>query len=933
MPLPLGLRLGPYEIQGPLGSGGMGEVYRAKDTKLNREVALKVLPAAFTLDPDRLARFRREAQVLASLNHPNIGAIYGFEESNGTQALVLELVEGPTLADRIAPGPLPLDEALPVAKQIAEALEAAHEQGIIHRDLKPANIKLRPDGTVKVLDFGLAKLAVVDGTGKGGEPRAVAALTQSPTITSPALISSAGVIVGTAAYMSPEQAKGREADKRSDVWAFGAVLFEMLTGTRAFGGEDISDTLASILKSDPDWALLPTEVPQAMRTLVQRCLVKDRRRRISDISTAIFLLSELDNLGASQVPVAVHDGPRWRRWLPATVAAALSAIMVGAVVWALRPIPSPPVVARFSFSLPAGQAFSGATQQLVAISPDGTRLAYVANSRIYLRPIGEPEPREIQGTETEGGLVNPMFAPDGQSIAYFEVRSLALKRVPITGGTAATIASKVGLPCGATWGPDDILIGLSPGRPVSGLASGGQGGIWRVPSGGAAPELIVGSSADEVACGPQMLPDGDTLLFTLAKVSGDNRWDEAQIVAYSLADGSRRVLIKGGSDARYLPTGHLLYAVAGTLYAVPFDAGRLAITGAAVPAVVGVGRSRLGQPSSATHLAVSETGTLVYVPGSVTPSTMFGLVLGDGASDPIPLKVPPAAYTHPRVSPNGRVLAVGRSEGRDTDIWTYDLAGKTELRRVTWGGKNRFPVWSSDSRRTTFQSGREGDQAIWWQPVNGGGAERLTKPSQGEEHVPESWSPDGRYLLFTVAKGSTWPPKQGPCSCALWVLMLEGRKTEPLGEASSGNINLLSATFSPDGRWIAYSVTRGEASSPDRGVFVEPFPTTGEKHQAPRTKGRDYHSVWAPYGARLFYVPQAIGSIVSVPVTTRPVFAFGTPVELTRAPRPGLPAWEPRGYDVLPDGRFVSVSIPPGPAEVRVVLNWIEELKRLVATK
>ncbi len=655
----------------------MGEVYRAKDTKLNRDVALKVLREVFTLDPDRLARFKREAQVLASLNHPNIAAIYGFEESNGTQALVLELVEGPTLADRIAQGPLPLDEALPVAKQIAEALEAAHEQGIIHRDLKPANIKLRPDGTVKVLDFGLAKLAVVDGTGKGGEPRAVAALTQSPTITSPALISSAGVIVGTAAYMAPEQAKGREADKRSDVWAFGAVLFEMLTGTRAFGGEDISDTLASVLKSDPDWTLLPTEVPQAMRTLVQRCLVKDRRQRISDMSVAIFLLSELDNLAASQVPVAVHDGPRWRWWLPATVAAALSAIIVGAVVWALRPIPSPPAVAHFSFSLPEGQAFSGATRQLVAISPDGTRLAYEANSRIYLRPIGEPEPREIQGTETEGGVHNPMFAPDGQSIAYFELRSGALKRVPITGGTAATIASNVGLPCGATWGRDDILIGLSPGLG-SGDTSGRQGGIWRVPSGGAAPELIVGSGADEVACGPQMLPGGDTLLFTLAKVGEDNQWDEAQIVAYSLADGSRQVLIKGGSDARYLPTGHLLYAVAGTMYAVPFDAGRLVITGAAVPAVVGVGRSRLGQPTSATHLAVSETGTLVYVPGSATTSTtMFGLVLGDGASDPIPLKVPPAAYTYPRVSPDGRVLAVGRSEGRDTDIWMYDLAGKS----------------------------------------------------------------------------------------------------------------------------------------------------------------------------------------------------------------------------------------------------------------
>jgi serine/threonine protein kinase/Tol biopolymer transport system component len=914
MAVTVGTQLGAYEITALLGKGGMGEVYRARDLRLKREVAVKILPEEFSRDADRVSRFQREAEVLASLSHPNIGGIHSLEEANGSRYLVLELVEGETLADRVAHGPIPAEEALDIARSIGEALEAAHEKGIIHRDLKPANVKITPEGRVKVLDFGLAK--VFENT------PASAALSNTPTLSVAA--TQQGIILGTAAYMSPEQAKGKPADKRSDLWAFGCVLYEMLTGKGAFRGEDVSETLASVLKSEPDWTLLPHDVPQALRTLIHRCLAKDRRQRISEIATATFILSELNNLGASPPSMAVSAAPpsRWQRARPAAATAALAAIIIGTGMWALRPGPSPRVVAQFSFSLPKGQAFTGATRQLVATSPDGTRLAYVADSRIYLRSIGDLEPRAIPGTETAGGLISPTFAPDGESIAYVEVRSYTLKRIPISGGAASTMAGQVGLPCGASWGPEGVLIGSTVP---------GQRGILRVSSGGGVPELIIGAGADEQACGPQMLPGGNTVLFTLAKVTEENPWDQAQIVAQSLADGSRRVLIKGGSDARYLPTGHLLYAVAGTMYAVPFDTRRLTVTGTAVPAIVGVRRSSPGQTTSDTHLAVSVTGTLVYVPGPATTSAaLFVLVLGDGRGDPVPLKVPPAAYVHPRVSPDGRVLAVGRNDGQNTDIWMYDLSGKTELRRLTFGGNNRFPVWSSDSRRITFQSGREGDQAIWWQTVDGGSAERLTKPADGEEHVPESWSPDGRHLLFYVAKSSGQrPARQG--SYSLWVLTLEGRKTEPFGSGTSYEYG--GAAFSPDGRWVAYSLSVGRADSPNRGVFVEPFPVTGEKHQAPRTEGRDYHPVWAPDGKSLFYVPEGPTSTVSVPFTTQPAVAFGKPIEMTRMPRPGLQAWQPRGYDVLPDGRFISVSIDPGAAEVHVVLNWFRELQERVPVK
>jgi eukaryotic-like serine/threonine-protein kinase len=927
MALESGARLGVYEIGASIGAGGMGEVYRARDTRLQRDVALKILPEAFGSDPDRLARFEREAQVLASLNHPHIAAIYGLEDlrldsssdirSGGSsdppiRALVLELVEGETLADRIASGPVPLDEAVPLAQQIADALEAAHEQGIVHRDLKPANIKVRPDGTVKVLDFGLAKAMAP-----------VAAMSPSvsvsPTITTPAM-TQMGTILGTAAYMSPEQAKGREADKRSDVWAFGAVLYEMLTGRRAFDGEDMADTMASVLKSDPDWGLLPSDVPPAIRTLIRRCLTKDRRQRVADISAAKFILSELTHINETQVrtippaPV-VMPRSRWQTLWPAVAAATLTALVVGAGAWALRPSPAAPAVGQFAFTLPEGQVFTGVGRQVVAISPDGTNVVYAANSRLYVRSMGDMEPHEIAGTAVTTNLLTPIFAPDGQSLAFFtQDGATSLKRIPIGGGTASTLATITG-PFGASWGAQGILIGQGPD------------GIVRVPANGGTPERVVTVAADERAHGPQMLPDGRTVLFTLAKGTGDDRWDKAAVVAQSLTDGKRRVLIEGGSDGRYLPSGHLVYAVAGTVFAVSFDPNSLTINGTPVPAVVGVRRAA-GSATGSAHLAVSATGTLAYLPGPANISSgTRRLLLGDGKTDAVTLRIPPGAYAHPRVAPNGKAVAVGRIDGQQSDIWTYDLSSATEIRRLTFDRNSRHPVWSSDSRRVTFQSTRGSERGIFWQLADGtGAAEPLTTAGSGEEHIPQAWSRDGTRLLFSVGKDST---------NELWVFTLAGKKTEPFGHVQS--TESLSAGFSPDGRWVVYASTdrQGGLISPNRGVFVEPFPATGEKHQVPKTL-IDFHPVWAPDGKSIFFVPGAVQPTMAVSIVTHPSVAFGKPIELSRAPRPGLLSTDVRGYDVLPDGRFISVSPASGEVtgsgfkpEVRVVLNWFEELKRL----
>jgi eukaryotic-like serine/threonine-protein kinase len=919
MQLTAGARLGPYVILDAIGAGGMGEVYRARDAKLNRDVALKILPEAFTLDGDRVARFRREAQLLASLNHPNIAAIYGFEDSGDTHALVLELVEGPTLADRIANGPIPLDEALSIAKQIAEALEAAHEQGIVHRDLKPANIKLRDDGTVKVLDFGLAK--AMEST-----PVSVGA-TMSPTISIHA--TQAGIILGTAAYMSPEQAVGKPVDKRSDLWAFGVVLLEMLTGRRAFEGETVSDVLASVLKDAPDWSALPATTPVAIRTLLRRCLEKDRKQRLPDAAMIRLEVADAREEAASGArPGGVGTTPSTSlvagrgRMLTSAI---LGAVIVGAAAWVLRPVPAAPVVARFSFQPPEGQDLRVSARTTVGVSPDGMQLAYVARSqgtgRIFVRSIGELSFHAVPGAEGSSvlGPIYPTFAPDGQSIAFFRPGgpSWELSNVPIGGGTPRRIATS-GEPQGLYWGQDGIVYADAQG-------------LYRVSASGGAPQRIVMADGVERMLGPQMLPDGNTVLFTIKRTA--DLTGEGQVVAQALAGGARRVLVEEGSDGRYLPSGHVIYSLSGAVFALPVDPRTLTRRGEAVPVIVGVRRgSYVPGPRAEAQLAVSATGTLIYMPGPATAQTwgLSNLVLGGDASDPVPLGVKPAAYEQPRVSPDGRMVAVGRDDGPSSDIWLYDLSGKSEMRRLTFGGKSRFPVWSADSRQVTFQSALDGDAAIFRQLADGGRPERLTKPAEGEAHVPEAWSHDGAHLLFSIVKGSTR---------SLWFLTLRDRTIERFGNVESSAP--LSASFSLDNRWVVYAVESSGQSllSQDRGVFVEPFPPTGEKHQAPKT-AIDYHPVWAPDGSSIFYASAATQPLVSVPVSVGASITFGASKIHARAPRPTLTTSAVREYDVLRDGRILSLSptaadgtSETSTSEIRVVLNWFTELKQRAPAK
>ena len=906
MALAPGARLGPYEIRSALGAGGMGEVYRATDTTLARDVAIKTLPDGFAHDPERVARFKREAQVLASLNHPHIAAIYGLEQVNGGHVLVLELVEGDTLAQRLATGPVPINEALRLARQVADALQAAHEKGIVHRDLKPANIALTHAAQVKVLDFGLARVI---------EPEPLADTSASPTFSRAA--TQAGMILGTAAYMSPEQAKGRIADKRSDVWAFGAVLYELLTGRRAFDGDDVSDILAAVLKSEPDWTALPPNVPESIRTLVMRCLEKDRARRVADIAAALFVIDEQNALGPSgTIAARPSRTPRWKRALTATAAVVLGAVVASVAWWSVTPATPLQAVTRFTLALGAGQQFTNPGRQVLAISPDGTRVVYVANRRLYLRLMSEPEARPIVGSENETGVAHPVFSPDGQSVAFFSVADRTLKRLAVSGGAVVTIC-QADSPFGMSWGPDGIVFGQGPK------------GIMRVSPSGGAPEVLVSLNAGELAHGPQMLPGGQAVLFTLATSASTDRWDMAQIVVQSLPSGERKTLIDGGSDARYLPTGHLVYALGGTLFAVPLDVGRLEVTGGPTPVVEGVRRADYA--TGTAQFSASASGSLIFAPG---PAGVSGssrvFVVADRTGSADPLNLPPGAYVHPRVSPDGTHIAYGTDDAKEANIWIYELSGVVAPRRITFSGKNRYPVWSGDGQRVAFQSDRDGDLGIVWQRADGAGqAERLTRSEPGASHVPVSWSRDGKHLLFTIAQGPT---------VGLWTLALDDRKATAFGDVRSRS--RIAAMFSPDGRWVAYDASSEGNTRTTGGVFVQPFPATGARYQIPRLEF-DYHPLWSADGRHLFYIPAA-GRFAAVSVQMQPTFAFGNPVESqATAFTQGIRFSDVRNYDITPAGTFVAlvdprerdVSATSAAPEIQVVLNWFEELKQRVPVK
>jgi serine/threonine protein kinase/Tol biopolymer transport system component len=883
MSLSVGDKVGHYEILAPIGAGGMGEVYRARDTKLKRDVALKVLPDSFASHPERMARFQREVEVLASLNHPNIAQIYGVEE----RALVMELVEGATLK-----GPVAVETALQYARQIADALEAAHDKGIVHRDLKPANIMTTAAGVVKVLDFGLAKAA--DESATSGNPANSPTLTMSPT--------QAGMILGTAAYMSPEQARGKPVDKRADVWAFGVVLYEILTGRQAFTGETITDVLASVVKERPALDRLPGRI----RAIVERCLQKDPRQRwqaIGDVRVEIEALLA-DPRGVAAEDTRTEAGSLWRRAIPAFAAVILSAI-TSVVVWHSKPS-TPLTITRFPITLGAGQAFSSPGRLAVAISPNGSQVVYVANQRLYLRSMSDLEGRPIPGGEDRGAVTNPTFSPDGRSLAFFAGYDQALKRISVTGGAATTVC-RANNTLGMTWGDDGIVFGLAD-SPA----------IWRVSSNGGKPERLTSAKGNEVVADPQILPGGQALLFTLAPAF--NAWDKAQITVQTLKSGTRKTLIEGASAGRYLPTGHIVYALRGTLFAVPFDVRRLEVTGEPVPVVEGVLR---GVTSGAAQFSFSNTGSLVYVPGPVSAGSGDSLALVDRKGSVEELKLPPGSYEFPRVSRDGKRVAYGTEDGKEAIIWIYDLSGGTAPRRLTFQGANRYPLWSADGERVAFQSDREGDMGIFWQRADGNGpAERLTKPEKGKSHIPDSWSQDGQQLSFTAYHGNT---------AGVWTLSLRDRKAAPFAESPSSFSE--ASMFSPDGRWVAYQSNE----TGNREVYVRPFPVSAAKYQIHSgSVSGDVHPLWSRDGKELAF-STGPGTFRAVNVTTEQGFTFSSPAPVPRGGLLGTPNG-PRNYDILPDGRYLG-SVLPGQSQtaaapqIQIVLNWFEELKQRVPVR
>jgi len=887
MALAPGTRLGPYEIGAQIGVGGMGEVYRAQDKNLGRDVAIKVLPDALAQDPERVARFEREAKTLASLNHPNIAIIHGLEKADGVLALVMELVQGPTLADRVAQGPIAVDEALPIARQIAEAVETAHEQGVIHRDLKPANVKVRVDGTVKVLDFGLAKILEPVG--------ATPSLSRSPTITTP-VMTQAGVILGTAAYMSPEQAKGKPADERSDVWAFGCLLFEMLTGRRAFEGENLTDTIAATLRGEPDWSALPPDTPPLMKRLLHDCLIKERPRRIADLSTALFAL----RAAADAAPEPLRAA---RRWPAGIVWAAVAAVVVAAALAGVRLSRSNDAhtrqVVRSQILIP-DTPLTPSGAYLLALDPAGTTLVFVGRRhgeppRLYRRALDDDAVLPIDGTD---GASGPLFSPDGQSLLF--VQNGMLKRMPARGGASSDMAQALNFQ-GATFIPDGSVVfnaqhgeGLLRLRPESTVAEG---------------LTTVDRNAGEAGHHwPHVLPDGRHVLITV-EMDGKS-YSEARIELLSLESGERQLLINNGTDARYVVTGHIVYWRAGDLWAVPFDLARLKVVGVPVPVVRNV---MAGEAWGQARYSISSEGTLVYAPGP-DPFGERALMLVDRSGAARPLSAERKAFVDVVVSPDGARLATQITAANDS-LWVFEFDHGT-LTPLTLEAENGTATWSPDGSRLAFSRYRGGEGPhIYVMPANGSGMPELQHESTAPE-VPQSWSRNGDMLAFVRLEGT---------HSDIWVMPMTGeRKPHPITQT---RFDEQQARVSPNGHWIAYASNESGRFE----VYVQPFPGIGTKR--PVSVDGGHFPRWRGDGREIFYRHVTPGAeatdeaaLMVAEVKAAAEFSLSRPRVLFKG---RIAAGE---WDVLPDGQhfvFIEEFAKPRTA-ITIVQNWFEDLKRLV---
>jgi len=873
----------------------MGEVYRARDTKLDRDVAIKVLPEEFATDEERLARFEREAKLLASLNHTNIASIHGFEDSEGVNALVLELVEGPTLAERIAEGPIPVEEAIAIAKQIAEALEAGHEAGVIHRDLKPANIKLKEDGTVKVLDYGLAK--ALEGE---GDTSADSEVSQSPTLTRQG--TQIGVILGTAAYMSPEQAKGKKVDKRADIWAFGVVLYEMLSGKRAFGGESVSDSLAAVLRSEPEWDELPADIDGALRSILRLCVTKDVKLRARDIGD-VRLAMEGAFESETSTKASTSSGGGWRRFVTVAVASlAMGGALTATVLRLSAEAPAPALVTRLQLSRSPAVQWGNPTFSQLGISADGRTVAFVGqlsdenDGRILIRSLDAEEATPLPGTERGFDLA---FSPDGTWIAY---RTLSeLFKVPVSGGRPISLGrlQTVFSSRGLSWGENDWIY------YAQNIGSTAGGGLLRVRASGGEPERLMAAESGSVGW-PHVVGDGRFVVFSFW-AEGAASWDDAQIMLLDTRTGEQSVIVEaGGASPKITASGHLVFVQRGRVLGVPVDLDRMMPRGAPLEVLGNVQY----EPSTGTaQWALADNGTLVYQSGTA-PGTHLTWADSDGAVQAFPEK---QVYYDPRVSPDGRWVAVEVLQDGD-DIWVLDLRRGTQIKLSQGTNEDETPAWSTDGAWVAWSTSTDDARVIVQRRADGSGVEETLWSGQEHAHV-SMYAPDGRSLLFEKQAAQT--------NTDIWLLSVDGSGTERLLVGSS--FNEWNARLSPDGRWLAYSADESGVSQ----VYVQPFPALDKRFQISPSGGNE--SVWSKDSRQLFY--RDSGAVWAVSVAPGESIEAGIPERLFEDPYTNK-ALTHTGYDVASDGRFLVMGRDSLRTEVMaVVQNWFTELERLVPTK
>jgi Tol biopolymer transport system component/predicted Ser/Thr protein kinase len=875
-PLAPGSQLGRYTIESPLGNGGMGNVHKARDSRLGRLVAIKVSQERFS------ARFEREARAISSLNHGNICTLYDV----GPNYLVMELVEGPTLAARIKEGPIPLDQALKIARQIADALEAAHQAGIVHRDLKPGNIHLKPGGAVKVLDFGLAKVAA-----PLSHPDDSPGLALDQT--------KEGIILGTAAYMAPEQAAGKPVDKRADIWAFGVVLYEMLTGKRLFAGETVSETLASVIKDEPRL----DAVPRKARRLLESCLERDPQRRLRDIGDAWRLLDgEQTGVETPEpAPARVNKlaGLSWKGALVTVLVLGLA--FLGAWFWRAAP-PSGKLLLRLNVDLGSDVSLD----QFAILSPDGTRLAYASKWRLYTRRLDQAQSTELVVASEE--ILSPFFSPDGKWVAFFLPGKLM--KVSVESGAQVKLCDvdpvHMGGSTGGSWAGDYIIAALAP-----------TGGLWRIPAAGGRPQPVtaVDHERGEVTHRwPQILPGGKAVLFT-AHTKTMGGFDEATIEAVDLRNGRRKTLLRGGAHARYLPSGHLVFMRRNTLFAVPFDLDRLEVRGS--PSAVLDGITNINTTGDA-YFDFSQTGTFIY--DGVEGSRPAGVIANwmDALGHLQPLVTRPGSYSRPRLSPDGQRLAMRVSDPSGMDIWVYDVQRDTRIRLTDGSTAPDSPVWTPDGRFVVFDDLQTG--GMFWSRADGGGKpQRLTRSKNVQQ--PYSVSPDGKRLAFM---------EQGSSGFDLWTVPIRGDGVtlqagapEPFLQTPFDERH---GAFSPDGRWLAYSSNETGAFE----VYVRAFPDRGEKWQV--SNGGGVTPVWSPAGHELFYRTEDQRIIVASYTVTGDSFRSDKPRQWSEQRPAKVSGRTGANFDVAPDGKRLAVLMSPGggpePHHVIFLENFFDEIRR-----